>query len=244
MFRLLTPHHRIAGVLELTPERLRGLGLESLLLDADGTLKRYTSDECAPGVAEWLDSLKQAGFGLCLVSNGLGERIGRFAEKVCLPFVPKAMKPFPRGCRQAMQKMGFRRNYRYGGGSGFCRRDGRPSGGADNLSRRADPSRGRALVHAAEAAGGTLAVGKVGSSCREERSGVWSESPRKWWVSHRVNRFATPCCGSGRFAQRTICRRDRCSTHPTVVMQSHISPFRQKGPTLTFPPPRGRMYYR
>jgi HAD superfamily phosphatase (TIGR01668 family) len=109
MLRILTPHHRIASVLELTPDRLRGLGLESLLLDADGTLKRYTSDECAPGVAEWLSLLKQAGFGLCLVSNGLGERIGRFAEKADLPFVPKAVKPLPRGCRLAMRKKGFRR---------------------------------------------------------------------------------------------------------------------------------------
>ena len=79
MFRFLTPHHRVASVLELTPERLRSMVLQNLLLDADGTLKRYRSDECAPGVAQWLDELRQAGFGLCLVSNGLGERIGRFA---------------------------------------------------------------------------------------------------------------------------------------------------------------------
>ncbi len=78
-----------------------------MLLDADGTLKRYRSEECAPGVARWLDALRQAGFGLCLVSNGLGERIGRFAEGVGLPFVAKAMKPLPTGCRCAMRKMGF-----------------------------------------------------------------------------------------------------------------------------------------
>jgi HAD superfamily phosphatase (TIGR01668 family) len=107
MLRVLTPHYRIASVIELTPERLAGMGLRSLLLDADGTLKRYSSDDCAPGVAEWLESLRQASFGLCLVSNGLGERIGRFAENVGLPFVPKAMKPLPRGCRLAMRKMSF-----------------------------------------------------------------------------------------------------------------------------------------
>jgi uncharacterized protein len=109
MFGLLTPHHRIASVLELVPARLRGLGLESLLLDADCTLKRYRSDECAPGVAEWLDTLRRASFGLCLVSNGLGERIGKFARRVGLPFVAKAMKPLPIGCRRAMRNMGFRR---------------------------------------------------------------------------------------------------------------------------------------
>jgi HAD superfamily phosphatase (TIGR01668 family) len=107
MLRILTPHYRVASVMEVSPERLRGLGLESLLLDADGTLKRYSSDDCVPGVAEWFESMRQAGVGLCLVSNGLGERIGRFAERVGLPFVPKAMKPLPRGCRLAMRKMGF-----------------------------------------------------------------------------------------------------------------------------------------
>jgi uncharacterized protein len=106
---LIRPHHRVASVLELTPERLRDLGLKSLLLDADCTLKRYRSESCAPGVAEWLDALRQAGFGLCLVSNGLGERIGRFAATVGLPFFARALKPLPNGCRRAMRTMGFQR---------------------------------------------------------------------------------------------------------------------------------------
>jgi uncharacterized protein len=109
MFGFLMPHHRIASVLELTPERLRGLGLESLLLDADCTLKRYASEECAPGVAEWLENTRRAGFGLCLISNGLGERIGRFANSIGLPYVARALKPLPGGCRRAMRRMGFRR---------------------------------------------------------------------------------------------------------------------------------------
>jgi len=102
-----TPHYRIGSVLELSQERLHGLGLKSLLLDADCTLKRYRSEECAPGVAEWLDALRHAGFGLCLVSNGLGTRVGRFAERVGLPCVARALKPLPMGCRRAMRQMGF-----------------------------------------------------------------------------------------------------------------------------------------
>ncbi len=108
MFRVLTPHLRVASVLDLTPQRLHGMGLQNLLLDADGTLKRYSSEECAPGVGDWLAALRQAGFALCLVSNGLGQRIGRFAEVVGLPFVAKAMKPLPAGCRRAMRKMDFK----------------------------------------------------------------------------------------------------------------------------------------
>ena len=109
MFQFLTPHYRIASVLELVPARLRELGLESLLLDVDCTLKRYRGEKCAPSVAGWLDCMRQAGFGLCLVSNGLDERIGRFADPLGLPYVAKALKPFSAGCRRAIRKMGFRR---------------------------------------------------------------------------------------------------------------------------------------
>ena len=109
MLCLLTPHYRIASVLELTPDRLRGLGLKSLLLDADCTLKRYREEQCAPGVAEWLDTLRREGFGMCLLSNGLGKRIGRFAAAAGLPFVAKALKPLPTGCRRAMRQMAFQR---------------------------------------------------------------------------------------------------------------------------------------
>ena len=107
MRRLLTPHYRVCSVLELTPQRLRELGVESLLLDADCTLKRYGGQQCAQGVAPWLDALREAGFGLCLVSNGFGDRIGQFAQTLGLPFVAKALKPLPIGCRRAMRKMGF-----------------------------------------------------------------------------------------------------------------------------------------
>ena len=118
----------------LLPQRLRGLGLESLLLDADCTLKRYRSQECAPGVAEWLDTLRQAGFGLCLVSNGLGERIGRFAEPLGLPFVAKALKPLPARLPPSHAKNGFSsREHGHGGGPAFCRHPGGPVGRADDL---------------------------------------------------------------------------------------------------------------
>jgi len=109
MLRFLTPHYRIASVLELSCSRLSELGLESLLLDADCTLKRYRCAQCAPGVAQWLDSLRQAGIGLCLVSNGLGKRIAPFAEPLGLPFVASALKPLPIGCLRAVRKMGFRK---------------------------------------------------------------------------------------------------------------------------------------
>ncbi len=109
MFGFLHPHFQVENVLQLDLNRLGELGIDSLLLDVDCTLKGYGDETVAPEVAAWLEGLRQAGIGLCLVSNGRGKRIRRFAESVKLPFVAKACKPLPRGCRKAIKKMGFDR---------------------------------------------------------------------------------------------------------------------------------------
>jgi HAD superfamily phosphatase (TIGR01668 family) len=105
MFRCVVPHYRVESVLELSVERLRAMGLDALLLDVDCTLKNYRATEVQPEVAAWLESLREAGIAVCLVSNGRGQRIGRFAEKYGLPFVCKACKPLPLGCRAAIKKL-------------------------------------------------------------------------------------------------------------------------------------------
>jgi HAD superfamily phosphatase (TIGR01668 family) len=105
MFRLVTPDLRVDRVEELTTSRLVDLRLESLLLDADSTLKPYSSDECTPEVMAWVGELRAGGIRLCLVSNGWGRRIGRFADRLGLPFVAGAMKPLPFGCLRAVRRI-------------------------------------------------------------------------------------------------------------------------------------------
>jgi len=109
MLRLVTSHYRIDCVEELTPARLGEWGLEALLLDVDCTLKAYTASEVSPRVAAWLGELRAAGIGLCLVSNGRGRRIARFAQRMGLPYVAIALKPLPWGLRRAVRQRGFDR---------------------------------------------------------------------------------------------------------------------------------------
>ena len=106
----LIPRLRVESVLDLGVERLRGLGLDALLLDVDCTLKRYGQERPTPEVAAWLEGLRAAGFKLCLLSNGRGRRIGRFAGAVGLPFVCRACKPLPWGCRRALAELGVAAN--------------------------------------------------------------------------------------------------------------------------------------
>ena len=107
MWNVVYPHFLIDRVVDVTPALLRSLDLNYLLLDVDCTLKRYSEETPQPDVLEWLDSMKRAGIGMCLLSNGVGERIGKFAERVALPYVAKACKPFPSGCRRACREHSF-----------------------------------------------------------------------------------------------------------------------------------------
>ena len=85
----------------------REMQLDALLLDVDCTLKRISPRKKCDEEVAGLDrsALRGAGFGLCLVSNGLGKRIGRLAEKLDLPFVTTALKPLPLGCRAGLRRL-------------------------------------------------------------------------------------------------------------------------------------------
>jgi HAD superfamily phosphatase (TIGR01668 family) len=109
MFHFLLPHYRVQSVSDVTPARLAAMGIDALLLDADCTLKRYTCELPTSEATQWLAQMRASGIGLCLVSNGWSERIERFAAAVDLPFVARALKPLPCGCRRALRKMGFAR---------------------------------------------------------------------------------------------------------------------------------------
>jgi HAD superfamily phosphatase (TIGR01668 family) len=105
--QILTPHLRVASVLELTPARLRALGVEAVLLDVDCTLKRYRSAQVDAPILAWLAELRAAGILACLVSNGRPRRIGQLAHALGLPFVAKACKPLPFRCKAALARLGL-----------------------------------------------------------------------------------------------------------------------------------------
>lgn len=109
MPRIFRPAHCLESVTCLTLDWLAELEIDALLLDADCTLKRYRETTVSEDVAHWLDQMRRGGIGLCLVSNGRGRRIEKFAGTVELPFVAKACKPRPGGLKRAIRENGFDR---------------------------------------------------------------------------------------------------------------------------------------
>jgi len=108
MLTLVTPHLYLDNVLELTAGRLRAAGRTGLLLDVDCTLKNYHDRHIGPAVVAWAAGLLQDGLRLCLLSNGRAERIERLAQSLQIPFVARALKPLPYGCRAALRMLELR----------------------------------------------------------------------------------------------------------------------------------------
>ncbi len=106
MTTFFRPDYYAASVHEISAQWLLSRQLNTLLLDADNTLKRYRNSEPESDVETWLAELRQAGIRICIVSNGLGPRIQQFANRLDLPVVCKAMKPRPTGLRRAMELLG------------------------------------------------------------------------------------------------------------------------------------------
>lgn len=105
-----SPRIQIPDVSALTAEFLQSRSITGLLLDVDCTLKRYSQTELEDFSAAWLDDMRNAGIGLCLVSNGKPHRIGLLAQKLNLPFCALALKPLPFGALRAMKEQGWNKN--------------------------------------------------------------------------------------------------------------------------------------
>ncbi|MBQ7565732.1 MAG: YqeG family HAD IIIA-type phosphatase [Oscillospiraceae bacterium] len=101
---LLLPDLIVGSVCDLTPELLEWHGIDTLLMDFDNTIMAYTEDVPSQDVLSWLESVKNSGICLCIVSNTKRGRAPAFAEKNGIDCITAAKKPFQRGVREAKKR--------------------------------------------------------------------------------------------------------------------------------------------
>ena len=77
-----------------------------LICDIDNTLVPYSSATPTPEVQAFFDRLKREGVKIAFASNNDESRVKTFAGRTGHPAVHKAGKPFGRGMKLAMQKLG------------------------------------------------------------------------------------------------------------------------------------------
>lgn len=97
----------VRSVCSITPQMLRSMGVEGLLLDIDNTLTTHDNPVPAEGVMEWIGRMKAAGIQMRLVSNNHPPRVEPFAELLGIPCVCDSKKPLSSGFSRAMASMGL-----------------------------------------------------------------------------------------------------------------------------------------
>ncbi len=103
---LITPEYVFKDITRITPEFLAQKGVTALVLDIDNTLTDDGSQVLPAQVAVWLETMKQAGVRMTIVSNGTPKRVKPFAEKLGLLYVCWAAKPLTLGLRVARRRLG------------------------------------------------------------------------------------------------------------------------------------------
>jgi HAD superfamily phosphatase (TIGR01668 family) len=104
---LLRPCWHARSLFDVTPERLKNLGVEGVMLDMDNTLTEWRSESFTPEALAWMNALRDAGFKTCVVSNtNRTERLKNLCAILKTDYVLGVTKPRRRGFRLALEKMG------------------------------------------------------------------------------------------------------------------------------------------
>ena len=91
-------------------DELVSSGVRLVLLDRDNTCVPRDAESAPAEVLAWLDRARDAGLGLCLVSNNFhSSQVGRTARELGVEVVDHAMKPAPFALARAMRLMGASR---------------------------------------------------------------------------------------------------------------------------------------
>lgn len=106
MLSKLLPYRIFDKFDDISPEYLSSLGVKFLFSDVDNTLAPYEVPEPDDRIRSWLDSLKEAGITVVLVSNNHGDRIELFNRTLGLDAYADCKKPGKKRLGEIMKSVG------------------------------------------------------------------------------------------------------------------------------------------
>lgn len=102
------PRYRFKSVLDITVSDLHKMGAKAIALDIDNTICNDGKDNCIEGLEEWLKNVQDAGFKVMIISNAVGKRPRRIAERLGLAVLSFARKPSPKKLIKGARLMGVK----------------------------------------------------------------------------------------------------------------------------------------
>ena len=107
---LLTPDAMFEKFDDITPEFLLSKNITALLIDIDNTLAPYEQAEPDENIVAWVNSLRENGIGLALISNNHADRVELFNSELKYFATWDSGKPFIKCHKRAMAELGTDRD--------------------------------------------------------------------------------------------------------------------------------------
>ncbi len=106
MLKKLIPDFYYDDISCIDIQKLKDLNIEYVICDLDNTLDSHNTKEPSSSALSFLNSLKDAGFTVCIISNGKQERVKRYLASYPLEYIAKAGKPLKKSYIHAMKQIG------------------------------------------------------------------------------------------------------------------------------------------
>lgn len=107
LLSLVCPHQCQASVFSVDPFRLKGEGVDGIIVDVDNTLVAWDRHEPTAELREWFGAVNSAGIRCCIVSNSRRVAgVGALAKALGAEAIVPAGKPLPGAFRRAMRALG------------------------------------------------------------------------------------------------------------------------------------------
>jgi len=105
----LLPDSIFESVCDISPEYLKDLGIKAVLCDLDSTLMPALSQVLPEKSVRWIESIKNAGISVMVLSNNSKEyRVAEVCKKLGIEFIHLAKKPFAKGYRLAIRRLSLK----------------------------------------------------------------------------------------------------------------------------------------
>ena len=106
----LYPNTYVTNVKEITIELLNKNNIKGLLLDVDNTLIDFDL-KILEGSKDWINSLKENNFKLCILSNtNKIEKVKMVAKELNIPYINFAKKPLKKGFKKGAELLKLQPN--------------------------------------------------------------------------------------------------------------------------------------
>lgn len=101
------PTEFVDSVFDIDVEKLKNMGKKGFLFDIDNTLATYAMPVPDEKTCKWIQGLRDAGFGVYVISNNNEKRVKPFAESIDAGYIAKALKPRSKPIKHACAEMGI-----------------------------------------------------------------------------------------------------------------------------------------